>query len=238
MSNILLVPDSPALATPTPIVNLTPVNSPVLTVTTQNPSSILPIPTGAQGLTLSPVYNPSAIVNVDEHAIVNLSCIANGVSINVVSSLSQLYNTFVQQHNALDGLQGGIFNERYHLSKAQFDVINSAINATGSFVTLTGNQDIQGIKIFRGGLQSFTAPVLATDVIRLQDLGSYVLTSGGTMTGLLTLSGNPINAFHAVPKNYVDNLITGVVWAGADVATVGNIVLSGEQVIDTVTTSS
>lgn len=34
--------------------------------------------------------------------------------------------------------------------------------------------------------------------------------SGGTMTGALTLSGDPTEALHAATKKYVDNLIGGV----------------------------
>jgi len=36
-------------------------------------------------------------------------------------------------------------------------------------------------------------------------LGNYVLLAGGTMTGLLTLVGNPVGNLDAVPKQYVDN---------------------------------
>jgi hypothetical protein len=40
--------------------------------------------------------------------------------------------------------------------------------------------------------------------------GNYLLLTGGTLTGLLTLSGDPTTAFHAATKNYVDNRITTV----------------------------
>ena len=37
-------------------------------------------------------------------------------------------------------------------------------------------------------------------------LGEKVLKEGDTMTGLLTLSGNPTGVLHAAPKQYVDTL--------------------------------
>lgn len=66
----------------------------------------------------------------------------------------------------------------------------------------------------------------------------YLQLTGGTLTGNIILYGDPTNALHPATKNYVDNLITGVIWVGADVATTGNITLSGEQTIDGYTTSA
>lgn len=42
------------------------------------------------------------------------------------------------------------------------------------------------------------------------DLSSRVAKAGDTMTGPLTLSGNPTNNLHAAPKQYVDSAISGV----------------------------
>jgi hypothetical protein len=42
------------------------------------------------------------------------------------------------------------------------------------------------------------------------DLTSRVAKAGDTMTGPLTLSGNPTNNLHAAPKQYVDSAISGV----------------------------
>jgi len=39
---------------------------------------------------------------------------------------------------------------------------------------------------------------------------TYVNTAGDTMTGFLTLHADPVNAFHAVTKEYADNLAQGV----------------------------
>ena len=42
------------------------------------------------------------------------------------------------------------------------------------------------------------------------NLANYVPLSGGTMTGFLTLSGNPLSTFHAATKNYVDQQILAI----------------------------
>ncbi|MEM2159603.1 MAG: hypothetical protein QXN55_01460 [Candidatus Nitrosotenuis sp.] len=57
--------------------------------------------------------------------------------------------------------------------------------------------------------------------------------AGDTMTGLLTLSGDPTQALHAATKQYVDNAITGLdMKQSVRVATTANITLSGTQIID------
>ena len=42
-------------------------------------------------------------------------------------------------------------------------------------------------------------------------LGNYVLRSGDTMTGFLTLNADPTSTLHAATKHYVDSLVTGLV---------------------------
>ena len=45
------------------------------------------------------------------------------------------------------------------------------------------------------------------------ELGTDKLNvAGGTMTGLLTLSGDPTAQAHATTKKYVDNLVNGLIW--------------------------
>jgi hypothetical protein len=63
--------------------------------------------------------------------------------------------------------------------------------------------------------------------------------AGGTMTGPLTLSGDPSSNLHAATKQYVDNVAQGLdAKASVLCATTGNIALTGEQTIDNVTTSN
>ena len=60
-----------------------------------------------------------------------------------------------------------------------------------------------------------------------------VKKNGDTMTGLLTLSGDPTDPYHAATKQYVDNAVTGLDFKGSvKVATTANITLSGTQTID------
>lgn len=57
--------------------------------------------------------------------------------------------------------------------------------------------------------------------------------SGGTLTGDLTLAGDPTQALHAATKQYVDALAAGLdVKPSCRAATTANITLSGEQTID------
>lgn len=47
----------------------------------------------------------------------------------------------------------------------------------------------------------------------LEELGNEkVDVAGDTMTGFLTLHSDPVNAMHAVTKQYVDGLVSGLVW--------------------------
>jgi hypothetical protein len=57
--------------------------------------------------------------------------------------------------------------------------------------------------------------------------------AGGTMTGLLVLSGDPVVANGAATKNYVDTLSQGLKWkASVKVASTANLTLSGTQTVD------
>lgn len=62
---------------------------------------------------------------------------------------------------------------------------------------------------------------------------TFLPKAGGTMTGALTLSGDPSSNLHAATKQYVDGLIQGInAKASVRVATTANITLSGTQTID------
>lgn len=63
--------------------------------------------------------------------------------------------------------------------------------------------------------------------------------AGDTLTGALTLSGNPSSALHAATKQYVDAISAGIQpKTEVACATTANITLSGEQTIDGVLTSA
>jgi phage-related tail fiber protein len=82
------------------------------------------------------------------------------------------------------------------------------------------------------GRVSSTSVVSSSDIISA--LGyTPVNNAGDTMTGLLTLSGDPTSALHAATKQYVDNSITGLDFKNSvRVATTTNITLSAPQTID------
>ena len=75
-------------------------------------------------------------------------------------------------------------------------------------------------------------------VIKSVDLSGYLPLSGGTMTGDIQQPFSPTNGTSLINKNYVDNIIIGVIWVGADADATSNITLSGEQTINGVTTSN
>ena len=82
------------------------------------------------------------------------------------------------------------------------------------------------------GRVSGTTAVTTDDITALVN-STYVNISGDSMTGFLTLHADPNQPLHAVTKQYVDAIATGLDQKqSARAATVENIILSGEQVID------
>lgn len=76
------------------------------------------------------------------------------------------------------------------------------------------------------------AKLLVAIIPALADLGALA-RAGDTMTGLLTLSGDPTTALHAATKQYVDNLVQGLdAKASVLATTTTNITLSGTQTVD------
>lgn len=62
---------------------------------------------------------------------------------------------------------------------------------------------------------------------------AYLPLAGGTMTGDITLKGNPSQNLHPATKQYVDGLVQGLdTKESVKVATTANITLSGTQTID------
>lgn len=84
---------------------------------------------------------------------------------------------------------------------------------------------------------SATGNIVATDVqAALAELDTEKLAlTGGTLSGLLTLSGAPSTSLHAATKQYVDNVASGLDAKDAvRAATTANITLSDTQTIDAV----
>lgn len=103
-------------------------------------------------------------------------------------------------------------------------VINVASNTGTIFVRVTYEPrlvDLDDVK--NATVLDNTTPVYdsTNEYFELIDLDTkYVNLSGDTMTGVLTLSGDPSSPFHAATKQYVDDRISA---ATTGVSSVGNI---------------
>ena len=113
----------------------------------------------------------------------------------------------------------------------------------GSVVHLNGSETISGVKTFASA-PNVPAPATAGQIankayvdqsVANVGAGSYLSTAGGTVTGPITLPGNPSAPLQAAPKQYVDigfsgkaDLIAGLVPAnelGAGTPTAGSCLL-------------
>jgi hypothetical protein len=74
-----------------------------------------------------------------------------------------------------------------------------------------------------------TTQIATTAFVNAEIANDAVLKSGATMTGALTLSGDPTADLHAVPRRWVQSLAPK---QACRVATTSNITLSGTQTID------
>lgn len=112
----------------------------------------------------------------------------------------------------------------------------SVLNPTTT-PSITLSTTITGL--LKGNGTAISAAVANTDYLDTTYTGfdtRYLRLIGGTMTGFITLHADPTSAMHAATKQYVDSQATGLSWKNAvRVATVGNITLSGTQVVDSVT---
>ena len=124
--------------------------------------------------------------------------------------------------------------------------VNSALATKAddsSVVHLNGSETIGGAKTFASapnvpapsGTGSVVNKAYVDQAVANVGAGSYLATAGGTMTGPITLPGNPTAPLQAAPKQYVDagfsgkaDLIAGLVPAselGAGTATAGACLL-------------
>lgn len=115
---------------------------------------------------------------------------------------------------------------------AQFGAVSAYSAGTG--ITLTGSTFslTAPVAISLGGTNATTSSAALTN------LGALPL-AGGTMTGLLILSADPVANLGAATKQYVDAVSLGIqAKPAAATATTANITLVGEQTIDGVLTST
>lgn len=83
------------------------------------------------------------------------------------------------------------------------------------------------------GRVSGSSAVVTGDLTPLLN-ATYLGLAGGTLTGALTLSGDPTNNLHAATKQYVDQVAAGGQpnWPSVRAVATANITLSGTQTID------
>jgi hypothetical protein len=138
---------------------------------------------------------------------------------------------------------------------ARFDGLTVKITGDGEYwwlaadLTDTGlvpvafNASTQAQNLVFAGPASGAAAVPTFRSLVLNDIPSlsslYLPIAGGTLTGNLILNADPVTGLGAATKNYVDGIASGLSWKNSvDVATTGNITLSGEQTIDGELTST
>lgn len=97
-------------------------------------------------------------------------------------------------------------------------------NSAGT-LTRTLVQSSTGALLNLNGDAIVYVTLAADKLVQQDDLAAYVAKAGGTMTGFLTLSGDPTAANHAATKNYVDTVAAeGLhVHEGVDAATTGTL---------------
>jgi hypothetical protein len=167
----------------------------------------------------------------------------------LVSELNKRVDTVWTNADTLYYTHGGV-TIKDKIAYLETDPIYGASAAAGVTSTLISHwntaydRSLSANPVFSSGIITFTKQDGNTLTVNLDGrynkisdtaamLLPYVLKGGSTMTGYLTLVGDPVNANHAVNKNYVDNLVTGLTWKQAvKAATTANITLSGEQTID------
>lgn len=115
---------------------------------------------------------------------------------------------------------------------------NLSANRTWTIDALPSQTGNSGKFLSTNGSVASWASLTSTNIT---DALTYtpVSKAGDTLSGFLTLHADPTNSMHAVTKNYVDNLLTGLTWKEkVRVATTANIILSGTQTIDGVSANA
>jgi hypothetical protein len=114
--------------------------------------------------------------------------------------------------------------------------ITTASGSLQSQITQNSNDiadNFSDILTLSGSVDALDAELDAVSGTLQIDIDSRVLRAGDTMTGFLTLSGDPTLSGHAANKNYVDSLISAV--SGSSILSVddsGSPVASGVTVLD------
>lgn len=180
---------------------------------------------------------------------------SNGVAVDASGVLSAI-GTGVINANALNGVSSNGIIAR--TSAGTFTPRSIAVASTGR-LTVSDADGVSGnptLDLATTGVSASTYTKVTVDVYgrvtSATQLGSSDVTTaltytpvnkaGDTMTGLLTLSGDPSNALHAATKQYVDAVASGVrdVKDSVRVASTANVTISnpGTSTFDGVTLSN
>lgn len=125
------------------------------------------------------------------------------------------------------------------LNNSHYSISNDNLYINLNGVVLDTNKSLKYL-IFKNVLSNTNLDEILSNLnSRIDSINSLanaaVPSSGGIMTGFLTLNNDPTEARHAVTKQYVDNLLQGLdIKDSVRVATTENIILSGLQTIDDV----
>lgn len=147
-----------------------------------------------------------------------------------VDTFLEIYNRFLADEStaaALTTTVAGKLAKASNLSdltSADTALTNLGVSATGKLILAMASYSAlkTALAITESDVSGLTA-----------DLAAKLALAGGTMTGALTLSGDPSSGLHAATKQYVDALIQGLDPKGSvKAATTANITLSGTQTID------
>lgn len=116
-----------------------------------------------------------------------------------------------QNHNLLNGLQGGATNDYLHLTTTEKNGYDSHITDTTIHITSAQNTFLDSIN---ASATEINYLVGVTSLIQTQLDGKQaslgytpVNKAGDTMTGDLILNADPTNVLGAVTKQYADNLV-------------------------------
>jgi len=116
-----------------------------------------------------------------------------------------------QDHNALNGLQGGAPGDYLHLTTAEKNSYDSHIADTTVHLTSAQNTWISSITATAtevNTLVGVTSAIQGQLDSKQAGLGYVpVNVAGDTMAGFLTLFADPTASGHAATKNYVDNVV-------------------------------
>lgn len=159
------------------------------------------------------VYSKLSLTNSILNADINASA---GIVYSKLSLTNSIVNADINASAAIAysklNLSGSIVNADINASAAiaysKLALSNSIVNAD-----IATAAAIDAAKIADGSVSNAEFQRLdgVTSSIQTQ-LNNKLDLSGGTLTGFLTLHADPVNAMHAVTKQYVDALTNGLDW--------------------------